>query len=55
MVGDREHDVVGARANGIRTVGVTYGYGTHAELAYAGAEEIVASPADVVSAIRSLD
>lgn len=55
MVGDREHDVVGARANSIRTVGVTYGYGTHAELAYAGAEEIVASPADVVSAIRSLD
>ncbi len=55
MVGDREHDVVGARANGIRTVGVTYGYGTHAELAYAGAEEIVASPVDVVSAIRSLD
>jgi len=55
MVGDREHDVVGARANGIRTVGVTYGYGTHAELAYAGAEEIVASPAEVVGAIRELD
>lgn len=55
MVGDREHDVVGARANGIRTVGVTYGYGTHAELAYAGAEEIVASPAEVVGAVRELD
>jgi phosphoglycolate phosphatase len=55
MVGDREHDVVGARASGIRTVGVTYGYGTHAELAYAGAEEIVASPGEVIGAVREMD
>lgn len=55
MVGDREHDIVGARASEIRTIGVTYGYGTHAELAYAGAEEIVASPAEIVGAVRALD
>ncbi len=28
MVGDREHDILGARRNGIETIAVTYGYGT---------------------------
>jgi phosphoglycolate phosphatase len=44
MVGDREHDVLGARANGLRAVGVTYGYGTRDELAGAGADVIVDAP-----------
>ncbi len=35
MVGDREHDVFGARANGIDTIAVAYGYGTPEELAAA--------------------
>jgi phosphoglycolate phosphatase len=37
MLGDRRHDVEGARANGLRSLGVTYGYGDRAELAAAGA------------------
>ena len=37
MIGDREHDIVGAKANGIHTIGVTYGYGSRAELESAGA------------------
>ena len=33
MVGDRMHDVQGARANGIDAIAVMYGYGTREELA----------------------
>ncbi len=32
MVGDREHDIIGARNNGIQSIGVTYGYGSLQEL-----------------------
>lgn len=32
MVGDREHDIFGARQNGIETIAVEYGYGSHEEL-----------------------
>lgn len=37
MVGDRMHDVEGAKAHGIRTIGVTFGYGSREELLKAGA------------------
>jgi len=33
MVGDRQYDVIGARANSIETIAVNYGYGTAEELA----------------------
>jgi len=32
MVGDREHDIFGARQNGIDTIAVNYGYGSQEEL-----------------------
>ncbi|TVY11797.1 HAD family hydrolase [Paenibacillus cremeus] len=32
MVGDRMHDIIGARKNGIASIGVGYGYGSDAEL-----------------------
>lgn len=32
MVGDREHDIIGAASNGIDSIAVTYGYGTIEEL-----------------------
>ncbi|MCH7336291.1 HAD-IA family hydrolase [Acinetobacter sp. NIPH 2699] len=35
MVGDRQYDVIGARAHGIETIAVNYGYGTVEELAQA--------------------
>jgi len=35
MVGDREHDIFGARHNGIETIAVTYGYGSPEEFAQA--------------------
>jgi phosphoglycolate phosphatase len=32
MIGDREHDIIGAQENGIDSIGVLYGYGTEEEL-----------------------
>jgi phosphoglycolate phosphatase len=40
MIGDREHDVIGARAHGIDTIGVLHGMGSREELARAGAKWI---------------
>jgi len=37
LVGDRSHDIVGARENGIPCIGVLWGYGSTDELAAAGA------------------
>lgn len=50
MVGDREHDVIGARMNGLPTIGVTYGYGGPEELRDAGA----AALANSVGELRDL-
>ena len=44
MIGDRYHDVVGARNNGVRAIGVTWGFGTADELRGAGADCLAASP-----------
>ena len=43
MVGDRMHDVKGARENGISCIGVTYGYGSEEELLTAGAAKLCPS------------
>ncbi len=43
MIGDREHDIIGAHAVGIEAIGVLWGYGSRAELAEHGAEHIVAT------------
>lgn len=51
MVGDRHFDIEGAHANGVRSVGVTWGFGGHGELAQAGADVIVEKPADLLAAI----
>jgi phosphoglycolate phosphatase len=48
MVGDRVHDVLGARANGVASVGVRWGYGSADELATARPDAIAASPAELV-------
>ncbi len=41
MVGDRKHDVFGAKEMGIDSIGVLYGYGNREELENAGASMIV--------------
>ena len=43
MVGDRLHDIEGAKKNGLAAIGVLYGYGSREELETAGANEIAAT------------
>ncbi len=43
FIGDRGDDMRAARDHGLRAIGVTYGYGTRAELLDAGAEVLVDS------------
>ena len=52
MVGDREHDVVGAREHGVRTVGMLHGAGTREELEAAGADWILPDLPALARALR---
>ena len=54
MVGDRKHDVIAAKKNGVKSLAVTYGYGSREELVGAGADYFCDTPASVVTQIRSL-
>ena len=47
MIGDRHHDIRAARANGVRAVGVLWGYGSREELAEADA--LCADPAELTA------
>jgi hypothetical protein len=44
MVGDRAHDIVGAKAHGVFPIGVLWGYGSHDELVAAGATTLCEQP-----------
>lgn len=48
MVGDREHDVLGALEHGIETIGVTWGYAEPGELEAAGAVAQVSEPLELL-------
>ena len=48
MIGDREHDVRGATAHGIDTIGVLWGYGSSDELLGAGAVALADDPAELL-------
>jgi phosphoglycolate phosphatase len=51
MVGDRELDVTAAARNGVSAIGVTWGYGSPAELTGAGAAVLCQSPAALADAV----
>ena len=51
MVGDRKHDMIGARYHGMRAVGVLWGYGPREELLAAGAEQLVEYPSDLLNIV----
>jgi phosphoglycolate phosphatase len=51
MVGDRSHDMVGAKNNGMKGIGVLYGYGTRDELLDAGAHHVCATPGAILGCI----
>jgi phosphoglycolate phosphatase len=48
MIGDRSHDMVGARNNGMKGIGVLYGYGSRDELTAAGASHVCATPEEIL-------
>jgi phosphoglycolate phosphatase len=58
MIGDRAHDVLGAKANGVFSIGVLWGFGSREELATAGAgvlceePEMLVEPVSIVNAAR---
>ncbi|WP_163272782.1 HAD family hydrolase [Chelativorans alearense] len=54
MIGDRSHDIVGAKANALPAIGVLWGFGERTELTDAGAAEIVTHPRELPRAIGSL-
>lgn len=47
MVGDREHDILGATKNGVDSIGVLYGYGSRKELESAEATYIAGTVEDL--------
>ena len=51
MVGDREHDILGAAENGIPAIGITWGYGDRVELEQAGAKIVLDTPAEAADYI----
>jgi len=51
MIGDRSHDMVGAKNNGMQRIGVLYGYGSRDELLEAGAQHVCATPAAILRCV----
>lgn len=51
MIGDRKHDVIGAKMNNLDSVGVLYGFGSKEELEEAGATYIVSSVEEIYNLI----
>lgn len=51
MIGDRKHDMIGAKQNQIKTIGVLFGYGTKEELVDAQADKVVETVAELKQAL----
>lgn len=52
MIGDREHDILGAKENGLTSCGILVGFGDYDELKNAGAEFIVKEPEELIGVIE---
>lgn len=49
MIGDRDQDIEGAKANDLQSAGVLWGYGSKDELTDAGADYLVSVPFEIVN------
>lgn len=47
MIGDRKHDMIGAKANGVPGFGVLWGFGSKTELTDSGAGACIQTPSDL--------
>ena len=54
MIGDRKHDIIGAKKAGITGIGVLYGYGDYNELSEANADYIVKDVDELSELLLSL-
>jgi phosphoglycolate phosphatase len=54
MVGDRRHDIAGAHAVKMRSLGVLWGYGSRDELETAGADRLVENPDDLARTVLAM-
>lgn len=54
MLGDRSHDAIGARHNGITPIGALWGFGSYNELNEARCAAICAAPSEVPKIVESL-
>ncbi|WP_306479861.1 HAD family hydrolase [Mediterraneibacter sp.] len=52
MIGDRSHDMIGAKRAGLHSIGVLYGYGSKEELEQSGAEVLAETPKEVISMLE---
>ena len=51
MVGDRSYDILGGHAEGLKVIGVLYGYGDLKELSEAGADALATTPQEVAELV----
>ena len=51
MIGDREHDILGAKEIGLDSIGVLYGYGSREELVSAGATQTVSTTVEIADKV----
>ena len=54
MVGDREHDVYGAKKTGLSVIGVLYGYGSREELQSAEADYLCETPEETAKLLKGM-
>ena len=54
MIGDRKDDILGAKASGIDSMGVRYGFAEEQELEIAGADYIVETVEDIRGKLKTL-
>jgi phosphoglycolate phosphatase len=52
MAGDRKYDIIGAKKNGIDSIGVLYGYGTRKELEKENPEYLCENIMDMLKIIE---
>ncbi|GAA0525200.1 phosphoglycolate phosphatase [Rhizomicrobium palustre] len=54
MVGDRRYDILGAKANDMRSLGALWGYGSRDELTSAGADGLITATAELPEAAMKM-
>jgi phosphoglycolate phosphatase len=52
MIGDRKHDILGAKAHALKTIGVLWGFGSLEELELSGADFLAHSPKDILNIVQ---